>query len=207
MKKISISNPKYLLFTDDSADESTKAESKECSPQITTNQLYFYDDVTRTSIYNLNRNLESLSKSLLFLTINYNLAQVPPIDLFISSEGGEVLSSFSAVDRIKNSKVPIHSYVEGGVASAATLLSVVAQKRYIRQNGFMLIHQVSSGVWGNFQQIRDEMNNLELIMKYIKSIYIQHTKFTTEELDNILKKDIYLDAQQCLAKGLVDEII
>lgn len=202
-----MSKPKYLLFAEDSSDESTKSDSKEYSPQITTNQLYFYDDVTRTSIYNLNRNLESLSKSLLFLTINYNLEQMPPIDLFISSDGGEVFSAFSAVDRIKNSKVPVHSYVEGGVASAATLLSVVAHKRYMRQNAFMLIHQVSSGVWGNFQQIQDEMQNLELIMKYIKSIYMQHTKFTSEELDNILKKDIYLDAQQCLEKGLVDEII
>ena len=43
-------------------------------------------------------------------------------------------------------------------------------------------------------EFKDEMQNLELLMNYIKSIYLQHTNFTEEELDNLLKKDIYLNA-------------
>lgn len=198
---------KYIVLSDDSSDDASKSESKESSTQIGSNQIYFYDDVTRTSIYNLNRNLEIVSKNLLYVSINYNLIQVPPVELFISSEGGEIFSAFSAVDRIKANKVPVHSYVEGIAASAATLLSVVASKRFIRRNSFMLIHQVSSSVWGNFQQIKEETNNLELLMKYIKNIYMTHTKFNESDLDKLLKQDLYLDAQECLKFGLVDEII
>jgi ATP-dependent Clp protease protease subunit len=198
---------KYIVLSEDNSEETAKSETKEYSNQVGTNQIYFYDDVTRTSIYNLNRNLEIVSKNLLYVSINYNLIKVPQIDLFISSEGGEIFSAFSAVDRIKSSKVPIHSYVEGIAASAATLLSVVAHKRYIRSNSFMLIHQVSSSVWGNFQQIKEETNNLELLMKYIKNIYMTHTKFNESDLDKLLKQDLYLDAQECLKFGLVDEII
>lgn len=199
--------PNYIILSDECQEETAAKDQKEYNSPIGSNQIYFYDDVTRTSIYALNRNLDITAKNLQLISINYNLSIIPPIELYISSDGGEVFSAFSAVDRIKSSKVPVHSYVEGIAASAATLLSVIAHKRFIRSNSFMLIHQVRGGLWGNFAEFKDEMQNLDLIMKYIKDLYLQHTKFTEEELDNLLTHDIYLNAEQCLEKGLVDEII
>lgn len=200
----------FTIIADESSDDSTSIsnkDSKDIYSNLNSNQVYFYDDVTKQSIFNLNKNLDFVAKNLLFVTLSYSLVEAPPIELYINSDGGEVFSAFSAVDRIKNSRVPVHSYVEGIAASAATLLSVVAHKRFIRQNSFMLVHQVSGGLWGNFAQFKDEMQNLDLLMKFIKTIYLKHTKFTEEELDNLLNHDIYLNAQQCLEKGLVDFII
>ena len=71
----------------------------------------------------------------------------------------------------------------------------------------MLIHEVRSGVWGPFEDIKEEVKNLELIMKYIRTLYLAHTKFTDSDLDEILKQDMYLDANECLKFGLVDEIV
>ena len=201
---------RFTIIADDGSDDSaamTGKESKDSSLNLNSNQVYFYDDVTKQSIYNLNRNLDIVAKNLLMVKLSYNLIESPAIELYISSEGGEVFSAFSAVDRIKNSKVPVHSYVEGIAASAATLLSVVAQQRYIRKNSFMLIHQLSSSVWGNFAQIQEETKNLELLMKYIKNLYMTHTKIDESELDKLLKQDLYLDAEMCLKFGLVDYII
>lgn len=192
-------------MSEDETEDSTKSSKDTIT--VGTNQVFFYDDVTRQSIFTLNRQLDVTSKSIQILKIHYNLTVLPPIQLYINSEGGEVFSAFSAVDRIKSSPVPIHSYVEGFCASAATLLSVCAHKRYIRENGFMLIHQVRSGMWGTFAEFEDEMQNLEIIMKYIKQIYRQNTKIPESELDEILKHDTYFDAQQCLNYGLVDEIV
>jgi ATP-dependent protease ClpP protease subunit len=44
-------------------------------------------------------------------------------------------------------------------------------------------------------------------MKCIKKIYLEHTKLKEPELDDILKHDIYLDAEEALKYGIVDEII
>lgn len=194
-------------MSDDEIDDGSSKIAKEVVSTINTNQIYFYDDVTKTSIFNLNRQLDIVTKNLLITGINFNLKQLPPIELYVSSDGGELFSAFSAVDRIKYNQVPVHSYVEGLAASAATLLSVVAHRRFIRRNSFMLIHQVSGGLWGSFAAFKDEVQNLELLMAFIKKIYLEHTKFTEEELDNILKHDIYLNAEECLEKGLVDEIV
>jgi ATP-dependent Clp protease protease subunit len=196
-----------FVMSDDEIDDGSSKIAKEVVSTINTNQIYFYDDVTKTSIFNLNRQLDVVTKNLLITGINFNLKQLPPIELYVSSDGGELFSAFSAVDRIKYNQVPVHSYVEGLAASAATLLSVVAHRRFIRRNSFMLIHQVSGGLWGSFAAFKDEVQNLELLMAFIKKIYLEHTKFTEEELDNILKHDIYLNAEECLAKGLVDEIV
>lgn len=192
------------------SDEETDVEQQKLSKDfvsISSNQVFFYDDVSRQTIYSLNRQLDSTAKAIQLLNIHYNLPVSPAIDLFINSECGEVFSAFSAVDRIKSSPVPVHTYVEGFCASAATLLSVCAHKRYIRKNGFMLIHQVRSGLWGSFAEFQDEIQNLELIMRYIKQIYLEHTNIPESDLVEILKHDTYLNAEECIKYGLVDEIV
>jgi ATP-dependent protease ClpP protease subunit len=199
---------KVFVMSNDECDDDINNKSKDVGVmQLNTNQVFFYDDVTRFSIFNLNRSLDITTKNLQSLKINYNLPSVPELDLFINSEGGEIFSAFSAVDKILASPVNINTYVEGIAASAATLLSVCGHRRYIRKNSFMLIHQVSSGLWGSFAEFKEEVKNLEMIMKYIKSIYLKKTKFTDDELNDILKHDLYLNAEECLKFGLVDEIV
>ena len=199
-------SPVYLMSEEVDLDQDQSKTSKE-SLNISSNQIFFYDDVTRQSIYNLNRQLDATAKSIQLLKIHYNLQVTPTIEFYVNSEGGEIFSAFSAVDRITSSPIPIHSYVEGLCASAATLLTVCAHKRYIRQNGFMLIHQLSGGVWGSFETVQEESKNMELLMKYIKRIYLKYTKIPENDLVEILKHDTYLSADECLKYGLVDEII
>lgn len=206
MTKIKAYTPLYLMSDDECVDTDSQKHSKE-NLSIGNNQIFFYDDITRQSIYSFNKQLDITSKSIQLLNINYNLPTVPPIEMFINSEGGEVLSAFSAADRIKSSKVPVYSYVEGFCASAATLLSVCANKRYIRKNSFMMIHQLSGGIWGAFETIKDETHNMELLMKCIKNIYLEHTTISENDLVEILKHDTYLSSEECIKYGLVDEII
>jgi ATP-dependent protease ClpP protease subunit len=71
----------------------------------------------------------------------------------------------------------------------------------------MLIHQVRSGLWGSFAEFQDEIQNLELIMRYIKQIYLEHTNIPESDLVEILKHDTYLNAEECIKYGLVDEIV
>ena len=71
----------------------------------------------------------------------------------------------------------------------------------------MLIHQISSGMWGKFEELKDDMDNNELIMKKIKDLYQEYTKIPKNKLSEILKHDLWWDADMCLKYGLIDEII
>jgi ATP-dependent Clp protease protease subunit len=196
----------YFVLSNDSEESvSERKDSSILTP--TSNEIYFYDDVTRQSIFNLNKQINDVSKTLSILQNQYNLSTNPIINLYVSSDGGEVFPALSSVDRIKNSKIPVDTYVEGLVASAATLISVVGHRRYISKNAFLLIHEVRAEFWGNFSEFQDENKNMELLMRCIKKIYLEHTKLKDNELSDILKHDIYLDANDALKYGLVDEII
>jgi len=130
-----------------------------------------------------------------------------PIKLYITTNGGYIYQVFGAIDTIQYMEVPVHTICKGMVASAGTLLSLSGKKRYITPNSYMLIHELRGGTWGKFQQIKYSFENSNKLMDHIKSMYLTKTKINAEELEECLKKDIAWDAQTCLQKGLVDEII
>ncbi len=71
----------------------------------------------------------------------------------------------------------------------------------------MLIHQLSSGMWGKYEELKDDMENNERLMETIRDIYTRHTKIPKKKLNEILKHDLWFDSDTCLEYGLVDEII
>jgi ATP-dependent protease ClpP protease subunit len=196
---------KLMLNNDDISDVSS--DKQKYVSVIDNNELYFYNDVNVESALVINKTLSDLARQLLIAKITFDLQETPHIKLHINSDGGEVFGALSIVDRIQSSKVPIHSYAEGLVASASTLISVSCHKRYIRKNTILLIHQVRSWFEGTYEDFNDEKQNMDLIMKVVKDIYLKHTKFTEDELNTLLKRDIYLNADDAIKYGLADEIV
>ncbi len=174
--------------------------------EFSQNRIYFYSGVTRPKILKLNKGIYNLNVSMLSKAgpLEYD---PPPIKLHINSYGGSVFAGLSAVDYIINSKVPVHTIIDGCAASAATLMSCVAEKRYMHRHACMLVHQLSGLMWGKFQEMQDDMQNSEMLMEKIKDIYRKYTKIPKKEMDNILKHDIWWEAEKCLEYGLVDELI
>jgi ATP-dependent Clp protease protease subunit len=130
-----------------------------------------------------------------------------PITLHITSNGGLVYQVFGAIDTIRGMKVPVNTICKGFVASAGTLLSLAGKKRFITESSYMLIHELRAGHWGKFTHLSESLDNSKQLMEHIKNWYLSRTKMSSEELDEQLKKDVSWNAQMCLEKGLVDEII
>jgi len=173
----------------------------------TGNEIYFYGDVSLGNVFLLNKAISDLEKQMLMLKIQLDLPKAPHIKLYVNSDGGEIFSAFTTIDRIASCKVPIHSIVEGMAASAATLISIAAKKRYISPHGVMLVHQLRSWCGGTHENLKDEAKNLEMLSEKIYEIYLKYTKFTKADLEEILKHDIYLSADECIRYGLADEIL
>jgi ATP-dependent Clp endopeptidase proteolytic subunit ClpP len=169
------------------------------------NHIYFYSEVNRDSIYDLIMLIKEAEEESILTSLKLKIDEIP-IYIHINSLGGSIFNCFAGIDIIQLCKVPVHTIIEGGSASAGTLLSVVGKKRYMTKNAYMLIHQLSSGFWGKMGEIEDEFKNLEDLMKRIKDIYKEHTTIPKKELNDLLKHDLWLDSDKCLKYGLVDEI-
>jgi ATP-dependent Clp protease protease subunit len=129
------------------------------------------------------------------------------IKLYITTHGGVIHQVFSAIDTIKNMSIPVHTICKGFVASAGTLLSLAGSRKFITKNSYMLIHELRMMAWGKFSFVKDKFDNSTNLMEHIKNYYVANTKMTREELDVQLVKDLSWNAETCLEKGLVDEII
>ena len=169
------------------------------------NHIYFYSEINRETIFDLLAHIREAEEDCMYLQYKLNIEEVP-IYLHINSYGGSIHAAFAAIDAIMSCKIPIYTIIEGATASAGTLISIVGKKRYIRANSMMLIHELSAGCWGKMSEIEDEYKNLQDLMVKIKKIYKDHTHLPKKELSEILKHDIWFDADLCLKHGLVDEL-
>lgn len=181
-------------------------EGEETEITVINNEIFFYCYIDKSSILKLRTEITKLSNKNKLLAIS-NTIPIPPIKLYINSEGGELASALSIVDFIIRSEVPIHTIIEGEAASAATLISVVGHRRFITKNSHMLIHQVRGGMWGKMAEFEEEILNMKMYSDKLIQIYKKTTHLSEEKLTKILKKDILWDSKKCLKYGLVDAII
>ena len=175
--------------------------------EVVENRIYFYSNVDEDKILQLNRNLRKTGIDLQREAMVQTREPVN-IHLHIQSSGGNVFAGMAGMDEIVRSIVPVNTIVDGCCASAATLLSICGKKRFINQHAYMLIHQLRSFMWDRkYEEFKDEMQNLDKIMSMIKRVYAEYTLIPVEKLEEILKHDLWFDANECKEYGLVDEII
>jgi ATP-dependent protease ClpP protease subunit len=178
---------------------------------VLNDHVYFYTEVTAESALELNKILQQVSMQMAPSAFSsmHEVNPPAPIWLHINSMGGDVFASFAIADTITRiSKViPIVTIVEGAAASGATIISIAGSKRIMRENAYMLVHELSDACWGKHSAMKDHLSNNEGIMKTIKKHYNKYTEIPEEEMDKILSRDIWWNAKKCKKYGLIDEII
>jgi len=175
-------------------------------PMRVERDIYFYCSFTTKTALTLIKLLKEVEASL--VTANKkNKHDRDHITLHLNSPGGELYSGLAVYGVMIAIKVPIVVMIEGIACSAASLIAMAGTKRFIHPHSFMLVHQLSSGASGKMTEIEGTVRNLREFSRTTKDIYLKHTNFTEDELENILPQDIFLNAAKCKEKGLVDDII
>jgi len=169
--------------------------------------VYFNDDISRETAFILNKELRAIDQKLKYLSIhmNMNLSETP-IYLHITTNGGEIDAAFSIIDCMNGLTSPVYTVVDGFVASAGTIIILAGKKRYMQPNAYFLIHQLSSGVWGKMQEIKDEYANLTKLTKHLVNYYVSNTKMRKSEVEQQLQQDITWNVREVIARGMVDEV-
>ena len=132
------------------------------------------------------------------------------INLYIQSKGGSLLPTLAVVDQIKNSPIPVYTYIRGYTASAATLLSVVGSKRFIYKHSLLMIHGLKfsdENIVADLNKLNDMNYNTNLMLSIIKDIYLENTKLQENDLEKMFLCDRWISSQDALMYNIVDEII
>jgi len=174
---------------------------------VVENHIYLYQGISPKSVMEMGIAIKSIGQQIINLVTDLGLSSAPAIHLHINSDGGCAFSGLAGASHILDSDIPVFTYVEGSAASAATILSCVGAKRFITEHSFMLIHQISTGVWGTYENLTDEKESMDSLMEMLESIYTKNTNMKKKQLKQILKRDLWMNPEKCLELGLVDEII
>jgi len=170
-------------------------------------KILFYSDIDQESCLELNRLLLELDYKLQTLKVVAGEDYNPVIHLHLHSNGGDVFAAFSTINTMSSLKSKVYTYIDGYVASAGTIISCKGHKRFIGKYGHMMIHQLSGEMYGKFTEIEDSFADYSNLMKLLKQYYKEYTKVPMKKIDEILKHDLSMTAEECLEYGLVDEIL
>lgn len=176
------------------------------------NHIYFYAPVDDDRCLDLIKQIKELDKKLIHERLSRSLPDdfpFTPIWLHINSPGGSPFSAFAVVDQLNSITSPIWSIAEGVTASAATLLHLSCDKRYMQKNAYMLIHQLHSMAWGmySYEQQKDDMILSDMLMENFTDFYVKHSSMDRDDVAKRLKRDSWLNSTMCVELGLVDEIL
>jgi len=168
------------------------------------NNIYFTGHLNEETCFRLNEALIN-HKNMALTQQDYP----NHINLYIQSPGGSLLPTLALVDEIKNLGVPIHTYIRGYAASAATLLSVVGSHRYMYNHSVLMIHSVKlhDQEPSTLLDVKDLNTNVDVFMEIIKNIYLENSNLNSEILDELFNHDIWMNSNKALKYGLIDEII
>lgn len=126
-----------------------------------------------------------------------------PIKLFFLSPGGDLEIEEAVVSIIRLSQTPVWGIAMGMVASAASLIYLSCHKRFALPNAYLIIHQGSAQMGGNYDQMVAAMKDYEEQIERMTKFYIENTDYTEEEIRANIKTDWYVRGEELLERKLI----
>ena len=194
----------------DEFENSDDDKEKKLTVETSANHVYFYANVDTDRCLAMIREVRDLDNTLRNERLTRNIPDGEshvPIWLHIQSNGGDLFAGLAAADQLEKFTTPIYSIVEGVCASAATLISLACDKKYITQRSYMLIHQFWSAMWGKYEEFKDEMVLQDMLIETLTEFYLDRTKMNKKQVRAYLKRDSWFNSEKCIELGLTDEVI
>jgi len=131
------------------------------------------------------------------------------ISIYIQSPGGVISSGLAIYDTIQLIRPDVSTICVGMAASMATVLLCAGTKgkRYALPNSTVHLHQAFGGAQGQAADVAIAAREIMRQQELIRNILVKHTGQPMEKITHDTDRDFYLNPQQAVEYGLVDEIL
>ena len=132
-----------------------------------------------------------------------------PIQMYVSSPGGEMYSGFAIYDAMQQISAPIMTTAIGWTASFGTVLLTGGQKgmRYALPNATIHMHQPHGGAQGQATDLMIQARESERLKDRLVEVFMHHTGRPRETIEHDLDRDTYFDAHRAAEYGLIDGVL
>lgn len=131
------------------------------------------------------------------------------ISLYIHSPGGVVTAGLAIYDTMQLIRPDVSTICLGMAASMATILlaSGAKGKRFSLPNATIHMHQVLGGAQGQAADVVIAAKEIMRLDEIIRNIMVKHTGQTAEKLQHDMDRDFYMNANQAIEYGLIDQVL
>ena len=132
-----------------------------------------------------------------------------PIEIFVSTPGGDIYQMFGVYDAIQNCPCHVRTVAIGAVMSAGPLILTAGDERVTYRNTQFMVHETW---WSSFmEKISDHkagIKHVETMQQRWAQLLEERTKTPAKKWLRLTKgPDYYFDAPEALELGLVEKII
>lgn len=169
-------------------------------------KVHLNDEVNDESIFEATYLLDKI------IEIDKKTNTKEPVELIIKSPGGSIYDGLSLLGKIKsmqNDGYEIITTASGLCASMAFIILIAGSKRRAYEYATIMVHTPSSCTWGFLKDMQEDVEETDRLWEVLKTIIVRKSHITEYKLDEIYKckQDWYMDVDNALELGVIDEIL
>ena len=131
------------------------------------------------------------------------------ISLYIHCPGGIISAGLAVYDTMQLIRPDVSTICVGMAASMGTVLLCAGAKgkRYALPNATIHLHQAVGGAQGQAADIEIAAREIMRLQALLRDILVKHTGQTPEKIAHDTDRDFYLNPEQAVEYGIVDEVL
>jgi ATP-dependent Clp protease protease subunit len=133
-----------------------------------------------------------------------------PIEIHMASPGGDPWHMRRLADTILSSPCQVKFFGGGIIASSATWIMAICDERYLYPGTAVLIHDSDKGEKGSAGHLTDlyiHSDEEKRLQNELNQIFADNSRMPKDFWDDIVKRDVWLTAEETLMLGLIDKIV
>ena len=130
------------------------------------------------------------------------------IYMYVNSHGGHLDAMFAIFDTMRYVKPDIATLGVGSVMSAGSFILAAGTKgkRFALPNCQIMIHEMSSGNSGKYNDIKNHQKYLDRLHNTLAQYYSELTGQKINKVKKDMERDYYMTAEEAKEYGLIDEV-
>ena len=145
-------------------------------------------------------------KSMLYLQ---SVKRDQDIHLYINCPGGDIDDTLAIYDTMRFLNCDVATYCVGAASSGAAVILAAGTKgkRFALPHAKVMIHQPWGFVGGQASDMRIQADEILKVKRTLIDILAVTSGRSAEQIEKDTERDRYMDAQEALEYGLIDEIL
>jgi ATP-dependent Clp protease, protease subunit len=132
--------------------------------------------------------------------------QTQPLTVRIDSEGGSVFDGLSMYEAFSSYPGPKKAIIESTAFSIASYIATAFDDVEIAENGYVMIHEPSSGVDGTASDFAKTADLLAKLDQSMVTAYSTKTGLSEDFVRSLMQEETFLNASEALNYGFVNSI-